>query len=91
MPENIKKPTLIIGLSGCYCHPYSSWEECNMYHNQKLPVGTPVQNRHSGKVGTVDKILKEHGFVIVKYGDLPKNMELEHVANLIKIFYANKM
>lgn len=71
----------ITGLYGCSCHPFSSWEECDQYHNQILRPSTPVRQRHTGKTGTVDRIL-ERGFVIVKYGPYQSDLVQEHVANL---------
>lgn len=80
----METPT-IIGLHGCYCHPYESWEECEAAHKQKLPVGTPVKNRHSGLAGTVHTQEDSQGFNTVRYGDRPCDIHLEHVANLIKL------
>ncbi len=75
----------IIGLYGCYCHPFKSWEECNFYHNQKLSIGEPVQNRHTNDIGNIHDICKETGFVTVKYGEKQSDIHLEHVAGLIRI------
>jgi len=75
----------IIGLFGCYCHPFSSWKECDKMHKQLLKVGQPVKNRHTDASGVVHKILEGKYWYTVKYGDLPRDLHLEHSANLIKI------
>ena len=76
---------VIIGLYGCYCHSFNTWEECNIAHNQILTIGQPILNRHTGLTGEVATICKKKGFVIVKYGENPCDMHLEHVASLIKL------
>lgn len=64
-----------IGLYGCYCHPFESWDECKKFNKQKVNVGDIVKHRCNGKVGEVLKAegkwiyYKEHG--------------LEHVSNVI--------
>jgi hypothetical protein len=74
----------ITGYYGCSCHPFSSWEECDFYHKQKLNVGDKVLNRHTSESGEVDEIHSK-GFVNVKYGERPCDIHQEHVAKLIKI------
>jgi hypothetical protein len=76
---------MITGLYGCSCHPFNSWEECDKYHKQKFEVGDPVTQRHTGRSGSIHQLHETKGFVIVKYGPLPKNLELEHVAMLQKL------
>lgn len=73
---------IITGYNGCSCHPFSSWDECNKAHKQKLEIGTPVRNRHTGKKGYVHEIGDDY-FYIVKYGILPRDNHLEHSAQLI--------
>lgn len=77
----------IIGLNGCNCHPYESWEECKKMHNQKFKIGEKVKQRHTEEQGEIDEIRNgiEKCYVIVKYGELPRDRHLEHVANLIKL------
>jgi heat shock protein HspQ len=52
-------------------------------HNQKFKVGDKVKNRHTGSEGDIFEIHPEKGFVTVKYGELPCDQHLEHVATLI--------
>lgn len=75
---------MITGLYGCSCHPFSSWSECDKAHNQKFKIGDPVENTCLGTHGTINEIKREKGFVIVKYGNRPCDLHLEHVANLKK-------
>lgn len=76
---------VIIGLYGCYCHPFKSWAECDNEHNKRLKIDDNVQNRHTCMNGIVCEILETKGFVIVKYGKRECDKHLEHVAELIKI------
>ncbi len=76
----------IKGLNGCSCHPFESWKECNQFHNQKFSIGDAVKNRCNGKKGIIHELARQEGnYVVVKYGPLPKNNELEHAAMLMKI------
>lgn len=79
------KTPVIIGLHGCYCHPFESWEECEKYHKQKFSVGEPVKNRHTNATGTIHEVYKEKGYVTVKYGKNKSDIHQEHVAMLIRI------
>lgn len=74
----------IIGLYGCYCHPYESWEDCEKMHKQKLSIGALVKQRHSGAQGEVFRYLGS-GFYTVKYGPKPSDEHLEHAANLVNV------
>jgi len=76
---------MITGLNGCSCHPFLSWDECKKAHRQKFKVGDPVKNLCSGRDGTINKVEKQSGYVSVKYGPIPRDIEGEHVAQLIKI------
>lgn len=80
----MKKP-FITGYNGCSCHPFRSWDESDFFHNQKFEIGDNVKNRCRGITGTIFCVCDTRGFVIVKYGELPRDRHLEHVANLIKI------
>jgi len=75
------------GLHGCSCHPFENWDECNMMHKQTFAIGEKVKQRHTGKEGEIFEIYTgvEKGYVIVKYGKLPHDRVLEHVANLTRI------
>lgn len=73
----------IIGLYGCYCHPFDSYEQADAMFNQKLKVGQVVKQRHTGRVGEIYGI-HERQFYSVKYGPQPKDLELEHAQCLIK-------
>ena len=79
-----KTHTIIIGLYGCSCHPFTSWLECEKLQRQKLKIGQVVKHRCSGKIGTVLK-LADHGYVDVKFGKLPRDIQSEHAQNLIII------
>lgn len=76
---------MITGLRGCSCHPFASWDECEKYHNQKFKLGDRVKNRHLGTIGTIYEICTDKGYVIVKYGELPRDRHLEHVALLERL------
>ena len=36
-----------IGLYGCYCHPFKSWEDLKYYENQKIEIGAKYKERHN--------------------------------------------
>jgi len=79
-----KREDFIIGLRGCYCHPFSSWKELAAAEKQIFTVGEIVQHRCydiEDKIKTVyPKNDPNQGFgyvVLEKFG-------LEHVQNLIK-------
>ena len=71
-----------IGLYTCDCHLFENYEEARKAKNQKLSLNTEVKHRCSGEIGTIDEICGQ-GYVIVKYGLLPKDKHLEHVQELI--------
>lgn len=77
----MNKP-VIIGLYGCYCHPFDSWEEERSFSKQKITKGTKVKTRCLGRVGVAYTDSRSNGFLTVKFGDLPRDQELAHVANL---------
>jgi len=75
---------MIIGLNGCYCHPFKNWDECKKYHTQKFKFEDKVKHRCYSKEGVISRVEKD-GFVIVKYGPLQSDIELTHVPELIKL------
>ena len=77
--------TIITGYYGCSCHPYSSWEECEKLHKQRVAIGQSVQQRHTECFGIVHLLHEEKDWCMVKYGDLPRDLHLENVANLLII------
>ena len=88
--QHIEQSIKPIGLHGCACHPFDSWEECKRMHNQVFQLGDKVKQRHTAMIGTIFRIYNgtcEKGYVIVKYNDgrFPRDQTLEHVANLILI------
>jgi hypothetical protein len=80
----MKSKVPIIGLYGCYCHPFSTWGECNKMNKQKIKFGDIVKNRHTQKVGIANQDSDKQGFLIVRYGELTRDLHLEHVSQLIK-------
>jgi len=73
-----------IGLHGCYCHPYKDWAECDHEHKKKLKLGQKVRNRHTLAEGVVNEVYPPPGnYYIIKYGPLPRDLHLNHAANLI--------
>ena len=89
VPE-VKLTGYIFGIAGCYCHPFNNWEDCDKAHNQRFKVGDPVYNRHTEKTGVIDgweatKNEQTAENVYVKYGELASDIELEHVARLVKV------
>ena len=77
--------TIITGLYGCSCHPFTTWGECAAYSKQKMTTGQKVKQRHTGREGEIYGIHEQKGYVTVKYGELMSDLELEHVAMLIKL------
>ncbi len=73
----------VSGLWGCDCHPFKDYQESQKAKNKKLPIGTKVKNRCTQQKGSVCEICEQKGYVIVKYGQLPKHHHLEHKQNLI--------
>ena len=80
----IAETPFIVGLYTCSCHPFGSYDEAQVAQRQKLPVGLKVKNRCSGRIGIIYEII-DKGYVTVRYGPLPKNIELEHVQNLLNL------
>ncbi|WP_394992636.1 hypothetical protein [Emticicia sp.] len=78
----MKSKHYITGLYGCSCHPFPSWMECDKYHKQRFKVGQSVTHRCLGRVGIVIEIMATKNWVSVRYGDLPRDLETEHVAML---------
>ena len=72
----------IMGNYGCSCHPFLSWPDCQKAHKQKLKTGLVVRNRCLGTIGVVHEDTDAQGFCLVKYGDLPRDIHSEHVAQL---------
>lgn len=71
------------GYFGCSCHPFPNWKECDRAHKQVFKIDDTVRNRCKGTIGIVWAVDQENkGFVIVKYGDLPRDRHLEHVAQI---------
>lgn len=84
----MKEAPYITGLSGCRCHPFKSWDECDKAHKQKFNIGDPVMNRHTGEEGTIFFIYPDpvdKGYVTVNYGPLERDKHLENVAMLVKL------
>lgn len=73
----------VIGLYTCSCHLFESYEDAIFHQKKKLPVGTKVKNRCTGNKGVVYSLCDAKGYVIVKYGPLPKNRHLQHVQELL--------
>lgn len=80
------KPT-ITGYFGCSCHPFLSWEECDKMHKQKFTPGQKVKNRCTGRIGVINKKCDDDGpyWYEIKYGPIPKDLQIEHAAKLIKL------
>ncbi len=83
-PHTNSEGRFIIGLNGCHCHPFASWEECKKYHNQKFSVGDFVSHRHQVAHGTVIRTYKgaDRNFVDVRCGPKKSDIHQENVANL---------
>lgn len=75
--------TQITGYYGCKCHPFASWDDLKKFEKQKLTKDDKVIHRCNGKKGIILGEVK--GFVTVKFGNKKSDIELDHVANLIKI------
>lgn len=87
MSSKSKAVVLITGYYGCSCHPYETEKECWQEHKKKLRRGDVVYHRHGERIGIVDK--KEgsgvSNFYIVQFGNQPRDYQLQHAANLIKL------
>ncbi|WP_064967629.1 hypothetical protein [Tenacibaculum ovolyticum] len=75
----------VIGLYTCSCHLFKDYESAKKAKNQKLSIGSRVKHRCTQKVGFVNELTDTKGYVIVKYGDFPKDNHLDHVQELIKL------
>tara|TARA_R110002126_G_scaffold78629_1_gene195639 strand:+ start:17970 stop:18266 length:297 start_codon:yes stop_codon:yes gene_type:complete len=96
-----KSNSHIIGLYGCYCHPYKSWEDLKYHEKKKLTLGQKVKHRCDKRQGVIlgnventiypDDLTKEPYKVInkqfydIKYGELPRDHQIIHVSNAIII------
>jgi len=84
----------VIGLYGCYCHPFESFKDLNFHMRKKVNVGDKVIYRCNlfegelllfPKEGIIKEICEQKGYVIVAVnGDrFPGDNRLEHISNLI--------
>ena len=73
---------MITGLYGCPCHPFPSWEQCELFHKRKFKPGDKIKQRHTGKDGIISEQHECKGFYIVKYGERKSDLSLEHAAML---------
>jgi hypothetical protein len=46
----------VIGLYGCYCHPFKNWHELARYNKQTIIIGANYRNRHTGVVGVAQSL-----------------------------------
>jgi len=76
----------VIGLHGCYCHPFESWEDHNKFHRQKITVGMIVKNRCTQEFSEVISLKDIHGYVTVNVfpQDCKRCITIEHYSNLIQ-------
>lgn len=86
MKSNKMKPSGLMGLYGCKCHPFNDLVEWKKAHKQKFNIGETVCNRHTQKVGEIKQVLKSpNGWFLVRYLDELFNVEIEHCSTLIKL------
>lgn len=91
----------IQGFYGCNCHPFKSWEDLKFYEKQKFVFGDKVKHRCGGRKGIIlgnsktmhypsdlsdeaSQVINKNWYSI-KYGELPKDHQIIHVSNAIKI------
>lgn len=74
----------ITGLSGCNCHPFLNWADCDAAHTQTFDIGQKVKLRCHGRKGEIYKDFGQH-YWLVKFGPNESDKILYHSANLVKI------
>lgn len=76
----------VIGLYGCYCHPFVDWKEHDKFLKQKLLKGTIVKVRCTGEFAEVVSVKSSSGFidVFVFPQDCARCLTIAHVSNLIQ-------
>ncbi|MDM1366320.1 hypothetical protein HX017_15370 [Myroides marinus] len=76
----------VIGLYGCYCHPFKSWEDHKHYDKQKIPIGSIVKIRCTQQFAIIESLKDYSGYVHINI--LPCTVErdktIEHNSNLIQ-------
>jgi hypothetical protein len=75
---------IITGLYRCNCHPFESWDEQKKASKQKFNIGDKVKSAHSGiEYDIIEPLYK--GYYIIKCGDRPCDITIDHKECLIKI------
>lgn len=78
----------VIGLYGCYCHPFKDFKEVQFFNNQVVEIGQQYKNRHSGVIGIVQGFCEDNANfvkIFVEPFDCNRCNQTEHKSNLIKI------
>ena len=77
----------VIGLFGCYCHPFKNWEEHDKFHKQKIEIGAKYKIRHTGEECIVKGFSEDARYIkiFVAPYDCARCNQIEHKSNLIKI------
>ena len=83
---NNMKTVLVIGLYGCYCHPFIDWEDHDHFNFQKIKKFTIIKHRCTGEFGIVFSDRSIGGFKDIDFfpSDCPRCIRTEHVSNLIQ-------
>lgn len=77
----------VIGLYGCYCHPFKNWAEHEKYNKQKIVFGEKYINRCTGKECIAKNAMPDNKHFIEVFEepyDCPRCNTFHHVSNLIK-------
>lgn len=78
----------VIGLYGCYCHPFKDWAEHNEFHNQKIIPGAKYKIRHTEEECIVEEFISDNSNyvkIFVEPFDCERCHQIEHKSNLIPL------
>ncbi|MCA4782880.1 hypothetical protein IF125_11550 [Empedobacter stercoris] len=78
----------VIGLYGCYCHPFKDWVEHNEFHKQIIKPGERYRIRHTEEECIVEGFSSDgSGYVkvFVEPFDCERCHQIEHKSNLIPL------
>lgn len=76
----------VIGLYGCYCHPFKDWEEHCYFNKQKVVIGSVVKVRCSEMFAVVESSKNSGGYVNINIlpCKFPRDSTYEHISNLVQ-------
>lgn len=76
--------SIVIGLYGCSCHPFESWQQHDFYNKKKYRVNDIVKDRCTNLLGFIIE-KKEMGFYTINMFPFKFKSDIisNHVSNLI--------